>query len=256
MPTGFIYVLSTVGRNYTQSDARAVPCFFEGQIYFGPCKRPMRPKMHAGDYVFGISPSGAFPRRIVYAARIAERMTFAEAYRRFPKLRGPEGPIHVRPTRFPGLIFPLSDYAYIPDSIHAGDWAKDIAYPAMDAFFVLQKAKRVAGRWLGAAGPAVRGEILDFLRTCCLHGSMGPLPEKNSGATETAPIRYHRLYRGLHAETDRPEVLMNLVQSRVGPIGDENVDVPDGVVDRRRGRCGLPKARVTPLAPRRRTSTC
>jgi hypothetical protein len=61
----------------------------------------MRPRMKQGGYVFGISPSGVLSRRIVVAARIAEQLTFDEAYQWYPKLHGPEGAIHVRPARMP-----------------------------------------------------------------------------------------------------------------------------------------------------------
>ena len=89
------------GRSYLQPTKKCVPTWFEGRSYFGPCKRPMRPRMKQSAYVFGISPSDVLSRRIVFAARIAEKLTFDEAYQRCPKLPGPEGPTHVRPARMP-----------------------------------------------------------------------------------------------------------------------------------------------------------
>jgi len=84
MATGFIYVVSTVRNDYSQPEG-CVPTWVRGRFYFGPCKRAMRPRMIPGDYVFGISPSRTFPRRIVFAAKIADRgkMSFAEAYKRY-----------------------------------------------------------------------------------------------------------------------------------------------------------------------------
>lgn len=136
MPTGFVYVVRTVGKDYRQPSFSAVPTWHEDRIYFGPCKRTMRPRMRAGDVVFGLSPSGVFPRRVVFAARIAERVTFAQAYERFPKLRGPEGPIHVRPVRMPGPSFPDSEYEHIPSGMHTEDWRADIRTRDLDAFFI------------------------------------------------------------------------------------------------------------------------
>ena len=76
---GFIYVVTTVGKDYQQSDRqRDVPTIWEDRLVFGPCKVNMRPKMNYGDYVFGISPSGAGIRRIVFAAKIGEVLTFEE----------------------------------------------------------------------------------------------------------------------------------------------------------------------------------
>jgi hypothetical protein len=130
----------------------------------------MRPRMNVGDYLFGISPSGLRPRRVIFTARIAEKLTFAEAYRRFPKVRGPVGPIHVRPTRSIGLRFPYSHYEHIPGANHANDWPNDLRTPKLDAFFVCERAERFLGRWLGECGPPLTPRILEF---CALARSMG-----------------------------------------------------------------------------------
>lgn len=236
MPKGFIYVLTTVGRDYQQPNLQAVPTWFEGRIYFGPCKIPMRPKMSPGDYVFGISPSGTFPRRMLYAARVAERLTFAQAYKRFPKLRGPDGPIHVRPSRGSLVGFPESEYEHIPNANHPDSWRADLATRDLDAFFVFERARECEGRWLGKAGPPVRKEILEFLRSCSVFGSVGKLHEQNAGATETAPVRFGRLYRGLHLETDRPKALLRLVCQAVEAGGIVDTDSVRGSPSRSRAR--------------------
>lgn len=211
MPTGFIYVVPTVGNDYLQPSLRCVPTWFEGRIYFGPCKRPMRPRMMPGDYVFGISPSGVFPRRIVFTGRIAEKMTFGEAYEWFPKLRGPAGPIHVRPARMPASGYPDSLYEHIPGANHAESWRSDIRTPELDAFFVCEAAGECSGRWLGSAGPAVNGNILVLLKSCKVYGNAGLLSDTNAGATEEKPVRHGNLYTGLHLETNHPERLLELV---------------------------------------------
>jgi hypothetical protein len=111
MANGFICVVTTIGQDYRQPNLICVPTWYEDRIYFGPCKIPMRPRMQEGDYVFGLSHSGIPSRRIIFAARIAEMMTFAEAYRRFfPELIGGNGPRHVRPVNRPDLPFPESHY--------------------------------------------------------------------------------------------------------------------------------------------------
>ena len=204
MNIGFIYVVTTVGKDYLQPNPQCVPTWFEGRIYFGPCKKAMRPRMKVGDYVFGISPSGKRPRRIVYAARIAEKMTFGQAYERFPKLRGPAGPIHVQPARMPLSAFPDSLYEHIPGANHPSDWRSDIRTQELDAFFVCGPAGKVLGRWLGPAGPVVTGGILALLKTCEVWGNAGRLASSNAGATEDAPVKYGRLYTGLHLETRNP----------------------------------------------------
>jgi hypothetical protein len=210
--TGFIYVVPSVGRDYLQPSLQQVPAFFEGCIYFGPCKIPMRPRMQEGDYIFGVSPASTRPRRIIFAARIAQRMTYAEAYRRLPRVRGPFGPIHVRPTRSPGLGFPESHYEHIPGANHPGDWQNDIRTPELDAFFVCEPATNCLGQWLGKAGPVLTPYIMEFLRKCFVHGVRGRLG-LNSWATETAPVAHGRLYRGLHLETPHPEMFLEMVCS-------------------------------------------
>lgn len=218
MATGFIYIIPTVDRDYNQPNQVAVPTWHVDRIYFGPCKRSMRPRMQGGDFVFGLSSSKAFPRRFLFAARIAKRMTFAEAFRSFPDLRGPDGPIHVRPVDRPERAFPDSHYEHIPGGNHPDNWRADIRTPELDVFFVCDEATACSGRWLGADGPAVSGRLLGFLRTCEVWGRAGKLANGNAAATEDAPIRHGRLYTGLHLEATHPVELAELVCRSYRPI--------------------------------------
>ncbi len=152
MSKGFIYVLTTVTKDYVQGAFYHVPTEWKDRIYFGPCKKPMRPKMHEGHWVFGISPKNGTPRRIVFVAQIEERITFADAYDRFPELRGPEGPIHVKPISGWGP-FPQSSYQHIPGGNHPDNWQTDLARKDLDAFFVCSKREGWRGRWLGEYWP-------------------------------------------------------------------------------------------------------
>jgi hypothetical protein len=214
MATGFVYVVMTLTRDYIQRDFCNVPNEWGDRLYFGPCKKTMRPKMRSGDYIFGISPSKLRPRRVLFAAKIEERITFAEAYKRFRDLRGPEGPIHVRPIQGTGS-FPASHYEHIPDSMHETDWRSDLATPEMDAFFVCSRRVDWQERWLGVYGPEIDNGLLDFLKTCSVHGVKGMLSEQNIYATLRCPIAYGCLYRGLHLETNQPEALLKLLGARM-----------------------------------------
>lgn len=218
MAKGFVYVVTTVTKDYVQRAFRNVPTAWGDRIYFGPCKKPMRPKIREGDWVFGVSPKKGMARRIVFVAKIQERMTFAEAYNRFPDLRGPEGPIHVRPALGRGR-FPDSFYKHIPGGNHARTWRADLARKELDAFFVCAKREEWCGRWLGKSGPKIDKAIVDFLKTCSVHGSAGLLSVKNRNATVENPI-VHRgrrglLFTGLHLETDEPELLLGLCAARL-----------------------------------------
>lgn len=59
MARGFIYVVTTLTRGYMQKAFCNVPTQWGDRLYFGPCKKPMRPRMQPGDYVFGISPTAS-----------------------------------------------------------------------------------------------------------------------------------------------------------------------------------------------------
>lgn len=221
MAKGFIYVVRTVQQDYQQG-RWGVPIPVGDKLYFGPCKVAMRPRMQPGDYVFGVSPSLMLPRRIVYAVRINERMTFGEAYERFPSLHKVQ--VHVRPARKIGLGFPETVYEHIPGAIHeGGEWLSDFPTPESDAFFVCASAVRSLPCWLGEGGPSVMGEILVFLRGCQVYGQ-SPLPlGRNSDATESAPVRHHRLFKGLHLETDDPESLLGFVSRSASKIESPSI---------------------------------
>jgi hypothetical protein len=212
MATGFIYVVNSVTMDYQQKAFCNVPTACDDRLYFGPCKRPMRPRMKVGDYVFGVSPASTPCRRILFVGKIEEPMTFAEAYRRFPDLWGPEGPIHVRPVNGTGS-FPESSYQHIPGSMHAADWKADLASPDLDRFFVCCQGNGWLGRWLGSIGPEIDSEIVAFFNTCSVYGSAGCLGQ-NTGTLKN-PIAYGRLYTGLHLETDKPEVLVEMCGARM-----------------------------------------
>jgi hypothetical protein len=217
MAIGFIYVVTTVNKDYIQKKFRNVPTEWGERLYFGPCKRQMRPKMKCGDYIFGISPSKPQPRRIIFAAHVEERITFEEAYIRFPDLQGPKGPIHVCPIQGTGS-FPTSNYEHIPDSEHEEDWKKDLATRELDAFFVCSERVGWQGRWLGQRGPKMDEEILSFLKSCSVHGRAGMLSKQNLDATIGSPI-CHRgpmgfLWR-VHLETNQPEALLKLCEDRI-----------------------------------------
>ena len=187
----------------------------------------MRPKVRPGDYVFGVSPSNIPPRRIVFIGHVEERITFREAHERFPSLHGPKGPIHVEPVSRLDT-FPRCSYAHIQGAMHGKDWERDLASRDLDAFFVCTPRQGSVGRWLGEYGPEVNGKILDYLRTCSVHGRAGELSPTNKDATLSNPIAHGRLYTGLHLETGRPEVLVNLCMTYMttSPEHFETVPVP------------------------------
>lgn len=220
MSKGFIYVVATLTRDYVQKAFCNVPTQWKNRLYFGPCKIPMRPKMWPGHWVFGISPANGAARRIVFVAELEERTTFAEAYDRFSDLRGPTGPIHVRPRPVKGGgPFPESSYEHIPGARHPERWINDLETEDLDAFFVCSNQDRWRGRWLGKYGPEIDDEILTFLKTCSVHGEKGQLSARNTYATLAIPMAHHGqrgfLYRGLHLETDQAETLIELCNSRM-----------------------------------------
>ena len=155
MSKGFAYVVSTVTRAYEQPSLDCVPTAFGDRIFFGPCKKPMRPRVQEGDYLFGISGSTTSPRRVVFAIQVEEIVAFGEAYGRYPALRGPQGPVHVKPVSRPGS-FPRSEYEHIPGSTHPNDWESDLATQSLDRFFVSHPVSGWRNRWLGAVGPCRR----------------------------------------------------------------------------------------------------
>ncbi len=77
----FAYIISTVGPDYRLIGS--VPWVKEGKVFFGPCKKNMRPEVEEGDYIMGISPAGVGrQRRVLLWMRVDKKMTFASAYQR------------------------------------------------------------------------------------------------------------------------------------------------------------------------------
>ncbi len=225
MATGFIYTVKSVIKNYEQKQFHNVPTYWEDRLFFGPCKGGMRLRMNPGDYIFGVSPSKLKPRRIVFAMKVAERITFAEAYHRFPELRGPEGPIHVQPVSRPGRPFPLCDYEHITGAMHdkklksRKEWENDLKMRDLDRFFTGMQQNGWFGGWLGRQGPAIDQDILHFLMTCSVYNGFGyHISSRNGDATLNNPIAYGQFNRGLHLETSDPEGLIVLCNERMAGI--------------------------------------
>ncbi len=255
MATGFVYVVTSLTKDYLQRAFRSVPTAWGNRIYFGPCKTPMRPRIREGDWVFGVSPKNGMARRIVFVAKIQERMTFAQAYNRFPCLRGPEGPIHVRPASGRGR-FPDSSYKHIPRANHPRTWRADLANKKLDAFFICAKREEWRGCWLGKYGPKIDKTIVDFLKRCSVHGSAGKLSEKNQDATIENPIAHRGLrgflFTGLHLETDKPQLLLELCAARLSDTTLPNVVVTPQPNVNLGGGC-VPRAKEAVLVTK---STC
>jgi len=162
-PRVFAYIIATVGSNYKLRGT--VPWLKEGRVFFGPCKKKMRPHVKKGDYIMGISPAGiGEQRRVLLWMRAEEPMTFAQAYelgktdRLFRLARG--NAIHVRPKRGVNHIAGNPEaYEHIPHATHSSDWRTDIR-GKRDAFFVGNKDSWAAE----AGGPVVTEELVELLR--------------------------------------------------------------------------------------------
>lgn len=160
----FAYIIATVAKGYRLNGC--VPWAVNGHVFFGPCKKNMRPEVEAGDYIVGISRAGVGKhRRVLLCMRVAETMTFAEAYKRGRRnryLRAARGHvIHVRPklgTRFePGNP---ACYEHIAGAPHASKWRSDLK-GERDVFLLSS-----AGSWVAEAhGPVVSEEMVRLLRT-------------------------------------------------------------------------------------------
>jgi hypothetical protein len=164
VPRVFAYIIRTVGANYKLTGS--VPWVKEGKVFFGPCKKRMRPYVKKGDYVMGISPSGVGEqRRVLLWMRVGEKMTFADAYQRGETDRlfrlARRNAIHVRPRRGTHHVDGVPEtYEHIPNADHSSDWRTDIE-GERDAFFVGENGSWVAGY----GGPVVTQELVDLLRT-------------------------------------------------------------------------------------------
>lgn len=162
-PSVFIYVIRTVGPGYKLKGA--VPWVFVGRVFFGACKKRMRPHVKPGDYVMGISGSDAgHPRRVLLWMKVDERMTFKEAFERgqkeksFHALRGTA--IHVRPLDVEGhLAGDPNCYEHIQGAPHADEWRSDLK-GNRDVFLTGGKESWVAE----ANGPPVTETLIELLK--------------------------------------------------------------------------------------------
>jgi hypothetical protein len=144
----WIYVL---GASHDPNRVRcAVPwCVDERSIFFGPCKKRFREKLRKehlvcgdrrydykkvsnGVLIVGVNASNpSHCRKIVWAGKLTEVMTFAEAHerlvgKRFEKLRNHENsPLHVKPILEDGELI---GYEHVSNE-HAKnqDWISDLA---------------------------------------------------------------------------------------------------------------------------------
>jgi hypothetical protein len=159
----FAYIIRAVNSQYGVTGC--VPCVEDGRVFFGPCKRLMRPEVLEGDYVMGISGSAApKPRRVLLWMRVRERLTFREAWERgeidptFRKLRG--GALHIRPKQGADILASPECYVHLPGSPHWDDWERDVSGDR-DVFLVGDSKS-----WLVTAnGPEVTLELVDCLQS-------------------------------------------------------------------------------------------
>jgi hypothetical protein len=158
----FAYIIRTVDSHYRVTGC--VPWFENGKVFFGPCKKRMRPEVREGDYIMGISGSTApHPRRVLLWMRVEERLTFRAAWERgdfdptFRKLRGMA--MHIRPRRVTADVPSPDCYEHVHGAPHGGDWKNDVKGDR-DVFLVGDPSS-----WLTSAdGPEVTSELLEVLR--------------------------------------------------------------------------------------------
>lgn len=188
MPRVFAYIIRTVGANYKLTGS--VPWVKEDTVFFGPCKKRMRPEVKKGDFIMGISPAGVGKERRVLLWMCAKKpMTFAKAYERgetdriFRLARG--NAIHVRPRKGSNRVAGNHlAYEHIPGADHSSGWQADIE-GKRDAFIVGMPGSWVAGH----DGPVVTDELVELLRE--------GIPWKKGHATVKNPLTEHA--RGKHA---------------------------------------------------------
>lgn len=163
-PRVFAYIIRTVGAGYWLKGS--VPLESHGKVFFGACKKRMRPDVEPGDYILGISGSGAgHPRRVLLWMRVAERLTFRQAYERgktdktFRGIRGKA--IHVRPRRFAVHFAGEPEcYEHINGAPHSDDWRTDIR-GSRDVFLVGGRHSWVAD---SDKAPQVTEELVELLK--------------------------------------------------------------------------------------------
>lgn len=255
MPVGYIYVVASTNSNgnhmhgpweVPQGSGGPSITPYGQYLLFGFCKLHMRrricdrPNKGVGDYIFGIS--GGCPKRILFASKIVEVLTWAAAFHRFPQhVTRPwpsarRGMIEVAPivpnTRAP---FPDSHYRFIVGSVHDWIWKRHLSRPQTDAFFVCEPADCPNGNklplWFGPNGPVTNGAILNFLATNCFAyngGSRGI-----SSPTPTAPVGYQPnqaggvMYQNVHLETHYPDRLVDLICQNLSVGGSPFVQHDD-----------------------------
>jgi hypothetical protein len=167
---GFFYIINAIDDDYRLNGTG--PDITGGIITLGTEKPQIRSGADPNDYVVGISHAiPSKPRRVIFAMRVGEIITFKEAWERGDKdpawagKRGgtanpageqrlitlDEGPviagdIHVRPGR--------KGYEHIPRAVHGFTWRKDIQ-SNRDRYLVGDQSSRF---W-GPDGPIVTDEI-------------------------------------------------------------------------------------------------
>lgn len=164
-PRVLAYIIRTVGAGYRLKGS--VPFVSHGRVFFGACKKNMRPDVKHGDYIMGISGSAAGnPRRVILWMRVAETMTFREAYERgktdkvFRAIRGTA--IHVRPRGLAAHFSPGDPecYEHIRGAHHSKDWKSDVR-GRRDVFIVGEKQSWVIQ---SKAAPEVKAELVELLK--------------------------------------------------------------------------------------------
>jgi hypothetical protein len=163
-PNVFAYIIRTVGAGYRLKGF--VPWVSRKKVFFGACKKNMRPNVKRGDYIMGISGSAAGnPRRVILWMRVSETMTFRQAYERgktdetFRAVRGTA--IHVRPRRL-AVHFPgdPEGYEHIHGAHHSDDWRADVR-GKRDVFLVGGKYSWVIE---SDEAPEVTEELVELLK--------------------------------------------------------------------------------------------
>jgi hypothetical protein len=161
-PRVFAYIIRTVGPGYRLTGF--VPWVSNRKVFFGACKKKMRPHVKRGDYIMGISGSGAGrPRRVLLWMRVAEPMSFRDAYEKgrtnnaFFNVRGKA--IHLRPCKDVAYIRGNPEcYVHIKGAHHEDDWRSDVK-GNRDAFLVGR-----GGSWVAEVeGPIITPELVELL---------------------------------------------------------------------------------------------
>jgi hypothetical protein len=159
----------------------------------------MRPHVKRGDYIMGISGSGAGrPRRVLLWMRVAKPMSFRDAYEKgrtnnaFFNVRGKA--IHLRPRK--DVAYKRGNpecYVHIKGAHHGDDWRSDVKGDR-DAFLVGRKGSWVAD----VEGPEVTQELVALLRQGCPSTWTGQATVSNP--LTQYPRGKHAVVTGEHAQ--------------------------------------------------------